>query len=95
MIENKLAVDSLLITAIVTLSTVIVYLYKSRDRIIETKDKDCQSLLKDKDDKIMAVIESHQKDLKEANNDMKIFVDKYHQFTQQLKDVVNARNISK
>lgn len=77
-------IKSILIAAIVGLSSVVVFLYKSKDKA-----------LAEKDEKIMAVIENHQKDLKEANNDMKVFVEKYHQFTQHLKEVVNARGLSK
>jgi hypothetical protein len=39
---------------------------------------------------ILEVIKNHQNDLKEGNNDMKLFVEKYHQFTQNLK-VIDVR----
>ena len=75
---------SVLIATVIALGGVIGYLYKSKERA-----------LKEKDDKIMQIIKEHQADLKEANQDMKTFVEKYHQFTQQLKEVVNARGLSR
>lgn len=88
-------VKSILIGGIIGLATAVGFLYKSKETVVQRKDDAMQAALKEKDDKIMAVIEAHQKDLKEANNDMKIFVEKYHQFTQHLKEVVNARSVSK
>lgn len=82
---------SVLIGGIIGLATAVGFLYKSKESAIEKKDIAMQKALDEKDAKIMEVINNHQKDLKEANNDMKIFVEKYHQFTQQLKEVVNAR----
>jgi len=88
-------IQSMLIGTIIALSGVVVYLYKSKEKGFETKDAATLKALADKDAKIMEVINNHQKDLKEANNDMKTFVEKYHQFTQHLKEVVNGRGISK
>ncbi|AFM54804.1 hypothetical protein B620_gp26 [Croceibacter phage P2559S] len=86
---------SVLIGGIIGLATAVGFLYKSKEAALQRKDDAMAAALKEKDDKIMAVIENHQKDLKEANNDMKVFVEKYHQFTQHLKEVVNARSIPK
>lgn len=97
-------VKSILIGGIVGMSTAFGLYYNSKEKIIKEKDKAFASLLKEKeaafqksleekDAKIMAVINDHQKDLKEANNDMKQVIEKYHQFTDNLKDIVNARGV--
>jgi hypothetical protein len=38
----------------------------------------------------MAVIKDHQNDVKEFNTD-KIFIEKYHQFTNQIKELIYAK----
>ena len=73
-------VKSMLIATIIILGGVVGYLYKSKE-----------TALADKDAKILAVIKEHQSDLKDSNKDMQVFVEKYHQFTQNLKDLVNER----
>lgn len=75
---DDVGVKSLLIAGIITLSGVCVYLYKSKDEAI-----------KQRDERIMKVINNHQNDLKESNTDMKTLIDRYNQFTQNLKDVLN------
>jgi hypothetical protein len=64
---------------------VIRYLHTSKESALNEKNK-LLDAIKAKDDKILEVIKNHQNDLKEGNNDMKLFVEKYHQFTQNLKD---------
>ena len=49
--------------------------------------------IEDKDERIREVIKEHQNDLKEATKDGKELIEKYHQFTQQLKEIVNARKV--
>ena len=71
-------VKSILIGAIIALSGVVAYLYKSKE-----------SALKEKDAKIMEVVKDHQDDLKAENQTMRDLVDKYHQFTQSIKEMVN------
>jgi hypothetical protein len=53
-------------------------------------NKELLAALKEKT-RIREVILSHQNDLKDANNDMKLFVEKYHQFTQNPKDSADVR----
>jgi hypothetical protein len=36
----------------------------------------------------MAVIKDHQNDVKEFNTDTKSFIEKYHQFTNQIKELI-------
>jgi gas vesicle protein len=88
---EDLGLKSLLIATIVALSFVVRYLYTSKEAAITEKSKELTEAIKSKDERILEVIKSHQNDLKEANNDMKIFVEKYHQFTQSLKDLVDVR----
>ena len=71
---------SSLVVAITALSGAVVYLYRSKE-----------TALKEKDRRILDVIDSHQRDLRDANNDLKEFVNKYHEFTQHLRDIVNDR----
>ena len=73
-------VQSMLIATIIALSGVVAYLYKSKE-----------SALQRKDDQILQVIKDHQTDLKDSNKDMQLFVEKYHQFMQQITDLVNGR----
>jgi hypothetical protein len=77
---EDIGLKSLLIATIIAMGVVLKYLYTSKEQA-----------LKEKDDRIREVIQSHQNDLKDANNDMKIFVEKYHQFTQNLKDLLDVR----
>lgn len=84
---------SILIGAVIALAGVVAYLYKSKEKALIEHKLEMQKALDLKDARIMEVINDHTKDLKEANNDMKIFVEKYHQFTQHLKDVVNAKRV--
>lgn len=77
---EDLGLKSILISIIVMLIMVIVYLYKKNE-----KD------LKEKDAKIMAVIEEHKADLREAGDDYKALLERYHQFTNQLMSIVDAR----
>jgi hypothetical protein len=77
---EDIGLKSLLIATIIAMVVVLKYLYTSKEQA-----------LKEKDDRIREVIQSHQNDLKDANNDMKIFVEKYHQFTQNLKDLLDVR----
>jgi hypothetical protein len=88
---EELGLKSLLIATIVALSFVIRYLYTSKEIAISEKTKEQSEAIKSKDERILEVIRNHQNDLKEANNDMKVFVEKYHQFTQSLKDLVDVR----
>lgn len=71
---------SSLVVAITALSGAVIYLYKSKEAAIKEKDR-----------RILDVIDSHQRDLRDANNDLKEFVNKYHEFTQHLRDIVNGR----
>jgi hypothetical protein len=59
-------------------------IYTSKESALNEKNKELLEALKAKDERIISVINSHQNDLKEANN-MKLFVEKYHLFTQTLK----------
>jgi hypothetical protein len=77
---EDLGLKSLLIATIIALGVVVRYLYTSKE-----------TSLKEKDDRIREVILNHQNDLKDANNDMKLFIEKYHQFTQNLKDLIDVR----
>lgn len=70
-------IKTLLISTIIALSTVIVYLYKSKESAIKTKD-----------DKILAVIKEHHLDLKEFANDSIKMAEKYQQFTESIKELV-------
>ena len=77
---EALGVKSMLIATIIALVGVIAYLYKSKESALAEKDK-----------QILQVIKEHQTDLKDSNKDMQTFVEKYHQFMQQITDVVNGR----
>jgi flagellar capping protein FliD len=77
---EDLGLKSLLIAAVIGMAVVVKQVVVSKDLA-----------LKEKDDRIREVILNHQNDLKEANNDMKVFVEKYHQFTQNLKDLLDVR----
>jgi hypothetical protein len=81
-IENRedIGVISVLSFLVMALCSAIVYIYK-------TKNQE----LKSKDDRIMEVIKEHQNDLKDANNDYRDVLEKYHQFTQQIKEIANAK----
>jgi hypothetical protein len=59
---------------------VIRYLYTSKETALKKKDR------------IREVISSQKtNDLKDANNDMKVFIEKYHLFTQNPKDLLDVR----
>ncbi|PCI07067.1 hypothetical protein COB72_10920 [bacterium] len=88
---ENIGFKSILIATILALLGVVRYLYISKEKALKDKSKRVVEILKEKDDKIMAVISAHQNDLKESNSDMKEVVEKYHLFTQHLKDAVNAR----
>jgi uncharacterized protein YpmS len=88
---EDLGLKSLLIATIIALGVVVKYLNESKDKAIKEKSQELSEAIKTKDEKIMEVIRNHQNDLKEANNDMKVFVEKYHQFTQNIKDLVDDR----
>jgi uncharacterized protein HemX len=88
---EDLGIKTILITAVISLSVVIRYLYKQNEKALKEKDEAHQKEIKEKDDKIMEVVKNHQNDLKENNNDMKSFVEKYHQFTNQIKDLVHGK----
>jgi hypothetical protein len=77
---EDIGLKSLLIAVVIAMGAVIRYMNNSKELA-----------LKEKDDRIREVILSHQNDLKDANNDMKLFVEKYHQFTQNLKDLLDVR----
>jgi hypothetical protein len=81
-----------LLATIIAMGVVIRYLYTSKESALNEKNKELLEAIK-KDERIISVINSHQNDLKEANNDMKLFVEKYHLFTQNLKDIVDARRL--
>jgi len=70
---------SLLIGAIIAMSGVIIYLYKSKE-----------STIKEKDQLIMKVVKEHQDDLKVGTQDMKILAENYFKFTQTIKELVNG-----
>ena len=70
-------IKTLLIMTIIALSGVITYLYKSKE-----------SAIKEKDDKILAVIKEHQLDLKDFANDSIKMAEKYQQFTESIKELV-------
>ena len=86
---ETLGVKSMLIITILALVGVIVYLYKGKEK----QHLDHLKNLTEKDEKIMKIIKDHQDDLKASNNDLKTFAENYHKFTQQLKDVINAKGI--
>jgi hypothetical protein len=77
---EDIGLKSLLIAVIIAMGAVIRYMNNSKEEA-----------LKEKDNRIREVILNHQNDLKDANNDMKLFVEKYHQFTQNLKDLLDVR----
>jgi uncharacterized protein YpmS len=90
---EEIGLKSLLIATIIAMGVVIRYLYTSKESALNEKNKELLEAIKAKDERIISVINSHQNDLKEANNDMKLFVEKYHLFTQNLKDIVDARRL--
>lgn len=79
-------VQSLLITAIVALSSAVIYVYKSKDKAL--KDKDL--LIKEKDALIMKVIKDHQDDLKVGLQDVKLLAENYFKFTETIKEIANG-----
>lgn len=94
---EDIGIKSLLIATIIALGTVIVYLYKSINVLNKDHDKYVSDLniehyrvIKEKDDKILEVIKNHHLDIKENTKDVMAIVDKYHQFTQTIKDLVNG-----
>ena len=73
-------VQSMLIATIISLAGVVGYLYVSKEKALQKKDE-----------QILAVIKEHQTDLKDSNKDMQALANKYHQFMQQITDLVNGR----
>ena len=78
---EDLGLKSILISIILILVFAVGYIYKEKNKEI-----------KEKDAKISEIIKNHQDDLKEGVNDYKSLLDKYHEFTRQIKEIVNARN---
>jgi hypothetical protein len=78
--HEDLGVKSILIFLLTLTLSAIVYLHRSKEQA-----------LREKDEQIMKVIKEHQQDLKEANTDYKTILDKYHQFTQQIREIANAK----
>ena len=48
--------------------------------------------LKEKDDRIKEVINSHQNDLKESNKDLQLMSEKWAIVFSQLKDIIKSKN---
>jgi hypothetical protein len=77
---EDVGVISLLVASNIALGSVVVFLYKSKEKALLEKDV-----------RIREVIKDHQNDLKEYATDMKGLAGKYHQFTQTLKDMVSGK----
>jgi chromosome segregation ATPase len=88
---EDLGIKTLLITTVLVLVAVIRHLYKEHQKDLKEKDEAHQKEIREKDARIMEVIKEHQNDLKENTNDMKSFLEKYHQFTNQIKDLVHGK----
>jgi hypothetical protein len=78
--NEDIGLKSALVAALVILSSVIVFLYRS-----------AEARAKEKDEKILKLIEENKKDLKEANADQREIINKYHEFTQHLKQLVSGK----
>ena len=99
-VENyqETGMKSLLIIAVISLVATIKFLYSSKEKAIAAMKEEMKESLKQKDDsikqkddRILEVIKNHQNDLKESNNDMKLVIEKYHEFTKNIKDLVDVR----
>ena len=88
---EDLGLKSALVLTIIALFGVVSYLYKGKEKIIKEKDEQMASAIREKDAQIMSVIKDHQDDLKAENQTMKDITDKYYQFTQSIKEMVNAK----
>jgi uncharacterized protein HemX len=99
---EDIGIKTILITGVISLSVVIRYLYKQHAKELKEKDEAHQKALKEKEEehrreikekeeRIMAVIKDHQNDVKEFNTDTKSFIEKYHQFTNQIKELIYAK----
>jgi hypothetical protein len=71
------------ISVFAVLSAVIWFLIIDRNNLRDT--------IKDKDSKIMKVIESHQSDLKESNKDLQSMSEKWAVVFAQLKDIIRDK----
>jgi uncharacterized protein YlxW (UPF0749 family) len=75
---EDIGIKTILITAVISLSVVIRYLYKQHAKELKEKDEAHQKQreekreIKKKEERIMAVIKDHQNDVKEFNTDKKI-----------------------
>jgi uncharacterized membrane protein len=95
---EDMGVKTLLITAVISLSVVIRYLYKERGILddkhaaaLKEKDEKHLTAIKEKDAKIMEVVSDHQDDLKLTKSDMKEVITMYHKFTDEIKSLVNGK----
>lgn len=80
---EAMGIKTMLVITIIALGTVIAYLYKSKESAISNKDE-----------RISQVIKDHHLDLKEFANDAKLMAEKYHQFTESIKNIIrNERGV--
>jgi len=85
---EDMGLKTLLILTIIALAGTVAYLYKNIAVLDEKHTKE----IKEKDARITEIIKDHHSDVKENTKDMLLVVDRYHQFTQVIKELVNGRN---
>lgn len=86
----QITVTGYLISAIVGLSSAIVFMYKSSQKQLKERDEYYQKMINEKDNSILKIIEDHKEDLKQSNKDYKYLVEKFAEFMEQIKDRINT-----
>jgi seryl-tRNA synthetase len=86
-----IGVQSLLITAIITLTSSVIFLYRNKEKVLKKQNEIHALIIKEKDAQIRAVVKDHQDDLKAENQTLKEVMDKYNQFTQSIKEIYSNK----
>lgn len=89
---ETLGVRTMLVITILFLCGVIAYLYKSKEAALKNKDIMFLELVKKLQEDIKEATKDHQSDLKAATMDLQTMLDKYHQFMQNIKEIITTNN---
>jgi uncharacterized protein HemX len=100
--RNDYSVSGILLLIVIGLALWIYFITKSHTKSTENKDAahikfleqknaDHALAIKEKDEQIMKVIDEHKADLKDANKDYQVLVDKYHIFTDKVKAIADGK----
>lgn len=100
-LEPKTA-ETLLYIACGGLISALVYLYINNKKEVKEKDNEQAkqlekqrekflNVIKEKDDAILKINETHKNDIKESNKDYKYLVDKFSEYMGKIESLVNAR----